>query len=402
MKNGLTGKQIILGVTGGIAAYKSLELLRLLKKEGAGVRVIMTRNARWFVGPISFEALSGEPVCTSLFENKDDSGIRHIEWAEGADAVVIAPATANIIAKAANGLADDALSTFLLAVTCPVVVCPAMNSHMYDNSMVQRNMARLREEGYLVLAPDSGALACGTLGPGRLPEPAVILESVFSCLCEKDLRGRRMMVTAGPTLEPIDPVRFIGNPSSGKMGYAVARAGALRGAEVILISGPTVLPDPLNVSVIRVQTAQEMAAAVFDFLERVDIIVKAAAVSDYTPADPSTHKMKKMAEAWALPLEPTQDILKEIGRRKKKQILVGFAAETENLKKNARKKLTDKHLDIIVGNIIGKTDSGFGTDTNTATLFYGDGTTEALAPMEKSALAHVLLDRIAERCVMSP
>jgi len=397
MKYGLTNKNIVLGVTGGIAAYKSLELLRLLKKAAANVRVIMTRNAQWFVGPTSFEALSGEPVCTSLFENKGDAGIRHIEWAESADAVIVAPATANIIGKAANGLADDALSTFLLAVTCPVIVCPSMNTHMYENSSVQRNIARLREDGYIVLTPGSGSLACGTTGPGRLPEPETILESVFICLSVKDLEGKHVLVTAGPTIEPIDPVRFISNPSSGKMGYALATAAVRRGADVTLISGPTSLPDPLDVSVIRVGTAHEMAGAVFEHLDRADIVIKAAAVSDYKPLAPSNQKIKKGAKEQTIILEQTRDILKEIGQRKKDQVLVGFAAETENLKQNAKKKLSDKNLDIIVGNIVGKSDSGFGTDTNTATLFFKDGTATALDSMDKIALAHVLLDRIVER-----
>ena len=397
MKYGLTNKNIILGVTGGIAAYKSLELLRLLKKAAANVRVIMTRNAQWFVGPTSFEALSGEPVCTSLFENKGDAGIRHIEWAENADAVIVAPATANIIGKTANGLADDALSTFLLAVTCPVIVCPSMNTHMYENSSVQRNIVRLREDGYIVLTPGSGSLACGTTGPGRLPEPETILESVFICLSVKDLEGKHVLVTAGPTIEPIDPVRFISNPSSGKMGYALATAAVRRGADVTLISGPTSLPDPLDVSVIRVGTAHEMAGAVFEYLDGADIVIKAAAVSDYKPLAPSNQKIKKGAKEQTVILEQTRDILKEIGQRKKDQILIGFAAETENLKQNAKKKLSDKNLDIIVGNIVGKSDSGFGTDTNTATFFFKDGTAEALESMDKTALANVLLDRIVER-----
>lgn len=398
MENALNGKRVILGVCGGIAAYKSLELLRLLKKRGAHVRVIMTRNARWFVGPTSFEALSGQPVLTSLFEEKGEAGIRHIEWAENADAVVIAPATANIIGKMANGLADDALSTFLLAVTCPVMICPSMNSHMYENRTVQRNIGRLRDHGYLVLAPEAGALACGTLGPGRLPDPPVILESVIHCLSTKDLMGKRVMVTAGPTVEPIDPVRFISNPSSGKMGYAVASAAARRGATVLMISGPTALPDPLHVTVIRVKTAREMADAVLDHMAPMDIIVKAAAVSDYTPADTADYKKKKSTDELVLRLIPTQDILKEVGRRKTQQVLVGFAAETENLQQNALKKLADKRLDIIVGNIVGRAGSGFDADTNTATLFFKDGTVEGLASMEKTALANVLLDRILQRC----
>jgi phosphopantothenoylcysteine decarboxylase / phosphopantothenate---cysteine ligase len=397
MKYGLNKKNIVLGVSGGIAAYKSLELLRLLKKAGANVRIIMTRNAQWFVGPTSFEALSGEPVCTSLFENKGDAGIRHIEWAENADMIIVAPATANIIGKAANGLADDALSTFLLAATCPVMVCPSMNTHMYEKSSVQRNLARLREDGCIVLTPDSGSLACGTTGPGRLPEPEMILESVFICLSVKDLEGKHVLVTAGPTIEPIDPVRYISNPSSGKMGYALATAAVRRGADVIMISGPTLLPDPLGVSVTRVDTAQEMADAVFEGLVQADIVIKAAAVSDYKPLTPSNQKIKKGSGEQTILLEQTRDILKEIGACKENRILVGFAAETEDLKQNAEKKLSDKNLDIIVGNIVGGPDSGFGTDTNTGTLFFKDGTAETLESMDKTALAHVLLDRIVER-----
>jgi len=397
MKYGLNKKNIVLGVSGGIAAYKSLELLRLLKKAGANVRIIMTRNAQWFVGPTSFEALSGEPVCTSLFENKGDAGIRHIEWAENADMIIVAPATANIIGKAANGLADDALSTFLLAATCPVMVCPSMNTHMYEKSSVQRNLARLREDGCIVLTPDSGSLACGTTGPGRLPEPEMILESVFICLSVKDLEGKHVLVTAGPTIEPIDPVRYISNPSSGKMGYALATAAVRRGADVIMISGPALLPDPLGVSVTRVDTAQEMADAVFEGLVQADIVIKAAAVSDYKPLTPSNQKIKKGSGEQTILLEQTRDILKEIGACKENRILVGFAAETEDLKQNAEKKLSDKNLDIIVGNIVGGPDSGFGTDTNTGTLFFKDGTAETLESMDKTALAHVLLDRIVER-----
>jgi len=393
MKYGLNKKNIVLGVSGGIAAYKSLELLRLLKKAGANVRIIMTRNAQWFVGPTSFEALSGEPVCTSLFENKGDAGIRHIEWAENADMIIVAPATANIIGKAANGLADDALSTFLLAATCPVMVCPSMNTHMYEKSSVQRNLARLREDGCIVLTPDSGSLACGTTGPGRLPEPEMILESVFICLSVKDLEGKHVLVTAGPTIEPIDPVRYISNPSSGKMGYALATAAVRRGADVIMISGPTLLPDPLGVSVTRVDTAQEMADAVFEGLVQADIVIKAAAVSDYKPLTPSNQKIKKGSGEQTILLEQTRDILKEIGACKENRILVGFAAETEDLKQNAEKKLSDN----IVGNIVGGPDSGFGTDTNTGTLFFKDGTAETLESMDKTALAHVLLDRIVER-----
>lgn len=394
MKTVIEKKNIILGVSGGIAAYKSVELLRLLVKQGANVRVIMTENAQWFVGPLTFEALSAQPVCTDLFEKNDDASIRHIQWAEAADAVVIAPATANIIGKLSSGIADDALSTFLLAVTCPVIVCPSMNTHMFESRAVQRNLETLRADGHFIVAPESGTLACGTTGPGRLPEPEDIVDRISYYLSTKDLKDKKILVTSGPTREPVDPVRFISNPSSGKMGFAVARAAEYRGGAVTLITGPTHLPDPNNVKVIRIQTAREMARAVFENVEHSDIIIKTAAVSDYRPKDPATQKIKKEKGERVLYLERTQDILKEIGRRKKDQILVGFAAETENLEQHAETKRVEKNLDIIVGNIVGEPSSGFGADTNKVTLFYKDGTQEPLPVMGKDAVAHILLDRI--------
>lgn len=397
MKTVIQKKNIILGVSGGIAAYKSVELLRLLVKQGASVRVMMTKNAQWFVGPLTFEALSGQPVCTDLFEKNGDASIRHIQWAEVADAVVIAPATANIIGKLSGGIADDALSTFLLAVTCPVIVCPSMNTHMFESPAVQRNLETLRADGHFILAPESGTLACGTTGPGRLPEPEDIVDRIAYHLSTKDLKDKKILVTSGPTREPVDPVRFISNPSSGKMGFAVARAAEYRGGEVTLITGPTHLPDPNNVKVIRVQTAREMAQAVFDNMAHSDIIIKTAAVSDYRPKDPATQKIKKEKGERVLYLERTQDILEEIGRRKKNQILVGFAAETEHLEQHAKTKQVEKNLDIIVGNIVGEPSSGFGADTNKVTLFYKDGTQEPLPVMEKDAVAHILLDRILNR-----
>ena len=394
METVIEKKNIILGVSGGIAAYKSVELLRLLVKQGANVRVIMTENAQWFVGPLTFEALSAQPVCTDLFEKNDDASIRHIQWAEAADAVVIAPATANIIGKLSSGIADDALSTFLLAVTCPVIVCPSMNTHMFESRAVQRNLETLRADGHFIVAPESGTLACGTTGPGRLPEPEDIVDRIAYYLSTKDLKDKKILVTSGPTREPVDPVRFISNPSSGKMGFAVARAAEYRGGAVTLITGPTHLPDPNNVKVIRIQTAREMARAVFENVEHSDIIIKTAAVSDYRPKDPATQKIKKEKGERVLYLERTQDILKEIGRRKKDQILVGFAAETENLEQHAETKRVEKNLDIIVGNIVGEPSSGFGADTNKVTLFYKDGTQEPLPVMGKDAVAHILLDRI--------
>ncbi len=398
MKSVIYNKNIILGVSGGIAAYKSVELLRLLSKQEARVRVIMTQNAQAFVGPLTFEALSRREVCKDLFEPCGDASITHIDWAESADAVVIAPATANIIGKLANGIADDALSTFLLAVTSPVLVCPSMNTNMYLSKAVQRNLNQLKSDGYYVVDPGSGELACGTTGPGRLAEPEDILDRLICCLTVKDLKGKKVLVTAGPTQEPIDPVRFISNPSSGKMGHSIARASENRGATVTLITGPTYLPAPINVATVRVQTAHEMAKAVFDHMEDSDIIIKSAAVSDYKPKIAQTQKIKKDGkEEMLLSLTKNQDILKELGKRKRHQILVGFAAETEDLEQNAIKKLTEKNLDIIVGNLIGSSDSGFKADTNKVTLFYKDGTKEMFDIMEKDAVAHLLLDRILER-----
>jgi len=391
----LKEKHIILGVSGGIAAYKSVELLRLLTKQGAHVRVVMTENAGWFVGATTFQALSGNPVCSDLFEKSGDASIRHIDWAQEADGVVIAPATANIVGKLANGLADDALSTLLLAVTCPVMVCPSMNTHMYENAAVQRNLETLRKDGIFVLEPDAGELACGTTGPGRLPDPPEILDRLTGFLTTKDLAGKRLLVTAGPTREPMDPVRFISNPSSGKMGFAVARAAEHRGAEVTLISGPTHLPNPFCVEVIRVETAQEMAEAVFARFDETDIVVKTAAVSDYRPETYIERKVKKSEDEKTLPLIKNQDILRELGRRKEGQILVGFAAETEDLEKNAGQKLSEKNLDIIAGNIVGTPDSGFGSDRNAVTFFMKDGRKDSFPSMEKEAVAHVLLDRVA-------
>ena len=394
MKRIIDNKNIILGVSGGIAAYKSAELLRLLVKKGANVRVIMTKNTQAFVGAWTFQALSGRAVCTDLFKESDDASIRHIDWAEKADAVVIAPATANIIGKLASGIADDALSTFMMAVTCPVVLCPSMNTHMYQSNAVQRNLATLRSDGHFVIDPESGSLACGTTGPGRLPEPHDILDRTLFYLSPKDLKDKKILVTAGPTREPIDPVRFISNPSSGKMGFAVARAAEHRGGEVTLITGPSNLLDPNNVAVIRVNTAKEMALAVFENMSHSDIIIKTAAVSDYRPKDHAEQKLKKQKDELVLSLERTQDILKEIGRNKNEQILVGFAAETEHLERHAEQKLAEKNLDIIVGNIVGHPDSGFGADSNTVTLFYKNGTKENLPKMPKDRVANLLLNRI--------
>ena len=397
MENVIKNKRVILAVCGGIAAYKSVEILRLLKKADAEVRVVLTRNAQRFVGALTFEALSGQPVFKDMFQEDSEASFRHIDWAREADGVIIAPATANMIGKLANGIADDPLSTFMLAVTSPVLICPSMNIHMYASNAVQRNLDTLRSDGYVVMEPGSGQLACGTSGPGRLPEPEEIFDRFLACLSPKDLAGKKILVTAGPTIEPIDPVRFISNPSSGKMGFAVARAAEHRGAEVTLISGPTHLADPMNVTTIRVRTAEEMAHQVFQLMENADVIIKSAAVSDYRPKESKTHKIKKAKSEMVLRLQQNKDILGELGRKKKHQVLVGFAAETRELKKNATQKLAEKNLDIIAGNLVGSADSGFASDTNTVTLFFKDGTTESLPAMDKMEVAHILLDRVVAK-----
>jgi len=393
----LTDKSIVLGVCGGIAAYKSVDLLRLITKCGASVRVILTENAGHFVGPLTFEALSGQPVCQRLFEEGGNTSIKHIEWAQTADAVVIAPATANIIGKLACGIADDALSTFMLAVTSARLICPSMNSNMYCNDAVQYNLNLLKNRGYHIIEPGSGLMACGTTGPGRLPEPAEILDALIALTAEKDLCGKHVLVTAGPTREHVDPVRFISNPSSGKMGYAVARAAAARGAEVLLVSGPTALACPWGVRRIDVITASDMADAVFEHTDAMDIIVKVAAVADYTPAETSPHKIKKGQDAISVSMKRTVDILAELGRRKTRQILVGFAAETRDLETYAAAKLKQKNLDMIAGNLVIGPASGFCSDDNKIKLFYKNGGIEDLPMMDKDAVAHVIFDRIRDR-----
>lgn len=395
-KNVLHDKNIVLGVCGGIAAYKSVDLLRRLVKQGASVRVIMTHSATRFVSPMTFEVLSENQVCVDLFDAKDDAAIRHIAWAESAHGVIIAPATANMVAKLAHGIADDALSTFMLAVTCPVMLCPSMNSNMFEHPAHRRNLKQLEADGCHILAPGEGSLACGTVGPGRLPEPAAIVDRLASFLTPDDLAGSNVLVTAGPTRESIDPVRFISNPSSGKMGFAIARAAEYRGARVTLVTGPVCLDFPHNVEVVPVVTVDDMADAVFARLEQSHVVVKVAAVSDYRPVNTEAHKIKKRQDRMQLTLERTTDILKTVGQRKTHQIVVGFAAETRDMETHARKKLQEKHLDMIAANLIGPPDSGFASDTNRMTLFFADGRKEQLEVMDKDAVAHLILDRVAE------
>jgi len=384
------------GVCGGIAAYKAADFLRVLVKSGAHTRVIMTKAARAFVGPVTFQALSGRPVWTHMFEGRQDGAFKHIKWAEEADAAVVIPATANIIGKMAHGIADDPLTTLALALKAPLLVCPSMNVRMYENAVVLDNIKRLRQAGIHIVDPDIGSLACGDQGVGRLPRVEIIAERLRCAVSPQDLAGENVLVTAGPTQEPMDSVRFITNPSSGKMGYALARCARRRGAKVVLISGPTALADPDGVAIIRVQTAQEMFDAVMAHADQNTLIVKAAAVSDWRPAGVFQHKLKKAEMPQPLFLEKTADILQALGERKKGQILVGFAAETQDLQKNARAKLAAKNLDMIVANPVGHSDSGFGSDLNQVELFYTDGRTEAIPLMDKGALADVLLDRVLE------
>jgi len=394
----LAGKNILFGVTGGIAAYKSAELVRLLKKQGADVHVVMTEAAQKFAGWTTFGVLSDNPVFTDLFD-PGMSGVAHIELAKNADAAVIAPATANTISKLANGIADDALSTTMLAVTSPVLVCPAMNTGMYENPRVNRNMDILEQDGFHLLEPEEGELACKTSGPGRLPEPRFILDRLDALLRKKDLKNRKVLLTAGPTREAIDPVRYISNHSSGKMGYALARAAEKRGAEVTLVTGPVCIEPPFNVETVNVETCGQMQEAVLSEMADADIIIKVAAVADYKPAQSSPSKLKKKEgnASMQLMLSENPDILQQVGDKKSgKQFLVGFAAETHDLEQHALEKLEKKNLDMIVANRVGVEGSGFGSDSNKARVFFKDGTNEDIPAMDKSELAWVILDNIVK------
>ncbi len=390
----MSGKKIVVGISGGIAVYKTAELVRLLVKEGFYVRVAMTRNATQFVSPLTFEVLSGNKVIHDMF--KQERNMEHILWAQDSDLIVIAPATANLIAKIAHGIADDFLTTMVLAATAGIIICPAMNTQMLMNPAVQDNLRILKERGLRIMEPGQGELACGAVGPGRLPEPEEIFEEIQDALAPNDLSGLRIMVTAGPTVEPIDPVRHITNRSSGKMGYAIAKMAKRRGASVILISGPVELQSPRGIKTFMVKTAEEMREKVLENYSDCDVVIKAAAVSDYRPAETSPQKIKKDKDQMILRLVKNPDILAELGRKKGQQILVGFAAETEELVANARKKLEKKGLDMIVANDVSRKDAGFGTDTNVARLIYRDGRIEDTGFLQKEQLADLILERIRD------
>ncbi|MBM4341037.1 MAG: bifunctional phosphopantothenoylcysteine decarboxylase/phosphopantothenate--cysteine ligase CoaBC [Deltaproteobacteria bacterium] len=392
----LKGKEIVLGVTGGIAAYKAAEFVRLLVKQEARVHVVMTQNAQKFVTPLTFQTLSGNPVVTDTFALIEEAQIGHIALADLAELIVILPASANIIGKIANGIADDFLSTMVMASKAQVLFAPSMNVNMWENKALQKNIKTLRDRDYHFMEPGEGELACHWYGKGRLAELGDVLERVEDILSPKDLKGERILVTAGPTQESIDPVRFITNHSSGKMGYGLARVAKRRGAEVVLVSGPTSLSLPhSDINLISVKTAEEMRKAVDTHLKNCSVVIKAAAVSDYRPKEVSQKKLKKTASSVSLEMERTRDILGEIGKKKGKRILVGFAAETEDLVSNARKKLKDKHLDLIVVNDVTKPGAGFASETNQVKFLYPSGEVKDLPMMSKEEVAQVILDEVS-------
>ena len=390
------GNSVLLGVTGGIAAYKIPALVRLLTSAGMDVNVVMTRNSTNFVTPLTLATLSGNRVCLDMWTNPDRPSVEHIELADKADIAVIAPATANFIGKMANGIADDMLSTVILALKSPIIVCPSMNVNMFENVVVQQNINKLGEMGCLVMSPDSGYLACGWTGPGRMPEPEEIFVEIQSALTKKDLSGLRILVTAGPTQEPLDPVRFITNKSSGKMGVSIARRALFRGASVDLVSGPISVEPPRGVNQVKVKTASEMMDRVLELAPYCDIIIKAAAVADFSCENMSDSKIKKDSFDGILKLRRNPDILKELGQRKRAgQILAGFAAETANAVENAQSKLNSKNLDVIVVNDVTQPGAGFDCDTNIVKLIFKTGRQMDLELMSKEEVA----DQILNECI---
>ncbi|MCK9419611.1 MAG: bifunctional phosphopantothenoylcysteine decarboxylase/phosphopantothenate--cysteine ligase CoaBC [Nitrospirae bacterium] len=395
-ENLLSGKRILLGVTGSIAAYKAVDLLRRLTEQGAEVRVAMTTCAEKFVSRLTFETLSRRPVLFDEFTGGNQATIGHIGITDGLDLALVAPATANIIGKIAAGIADDALTSALMAIDCPLLIAPAMNDRMYRNPRLQRNIAVLKDSGVRFVEPGTGSLACGTEGKGRLADIGLIIQELAVCLTQKDLAGKTVLVTAGPTREFIDAVRFISNPSTGKMGYALAAAARDRGAEVILITGPTQLAPPWGMKVVSVVSAGDMHRAVTEHLDRSHIVIMAAAVSDFKPLRTSDHKIKKEDAAQTLELGRTEDILLELGKAGGKRLLIGFAAETDNIEQNALKKLKDKHLDMIVVNDLLRNGSGFGVDTNAVTIIDRSGKRTEVPTMPKTAVASSIMNAVSE------
>ena len=394
----LKNKTIILGVSGCIAVHKSLDVASQLVKQGASVHIVMTSNATRMVQPIQFQVISRNPVLLNLYDSKDDWQPPHISLADLADLLVVAPATANIVGKIANGIADDALSTVAISVHCPVLLAPAMNSYMYQNAFVEKNLQKLRKNGINLIEPASGLLACGHEGIGRLEEVDVILERIASVLVtKKDLVGKKVIVTAGPTREHIDPIRFITNRSSGRMGYAIAEMATARGAEVTLISGKTHLEIPAHLEFRQVETAAEMRKAILDDFDSTDVVIMSAAVSDYRPSEYSPVKIKKTEEPMTISLSRNVDILSDLSDRKDPdQLLVGFAAETDNILQNAQQKLVTKNLDLIIANDVSAEGAGFEVDTNIVSIIDGEGKCDQLPLMPKSDIADQILDRIVQ------
>lgn len=392
----LAGRRIVVGVTGGIAAYKAAELVRELVRGDVAVRVVMTQHACEFVTPLTFEVLSGQPVSTDLFRRTGGYEIDHIALADFAELLVVAPATANLIGKLAHGIADDLLSTVLLAVTAPVMICPAMNTKMYVNPVVRQNLAVLKDRGYAVLEPGIGALACRAEGQGRLPDVVQIVEEIEALLTTKDLQRERILVTAGPTQEPFDPVRYISNHSSGKMGYALAAMARRRGAVVTLISGPTSLPAPQGVTLVPVRTAMEMYDAVRAHVGQSTVLIKAAAVADYRPESRQETKIKKGEGPLNVTLVRNPDILAEVAREKQDRIVVGFSMESDHLLEYARAKLFGKKMDFIVANDVTEPGAGFGTDTNIVRILDRAGNVTEYPLMDKHEVANVILDRVRQ------
>lgn len=396
----LTGRQILLGITGGIAAYKAAELVRQLIKAGAQVRVVMTKNACQFITPLTLQTLSGNKVYTDTFESGVDYQIEHISLTDASDLTVVAPATANILGKFANGIADDLLSTLLLAAKPPILMAPAMNTRMWDNPSVQFNIEKLKGQGVHFIDPGEGELACKTVGKGRMAEPEEIMVKIQELLAPSgELAGTTFIITAGPTREALDPVRFLSNRSSGRMGYALAVAACRRGAKVILVSGPTELSPPEGVQFIAIESAQEMYQAVMNHLAQAQVVIKAAAVADYRPQERALQKIKKSSEPGGgitLHLTRNPDILAEVGKNKGSRILVGFAAETNDLIKNAQEKLQRKNLDLIVANDVTRPGAGFRASTNIVKILDAQGNIEELPLMSKEAVAQRVLDRVAK------
>ena len=391
----LKGKTVILGVTGSIAAYKAANLASMLKKQHADVQVIMTRNATQFMNPITFESLTGNKCLVDTFDRNFQFQVEHVALAKRADLAIIAPATANIMAKLAHGLADDMLTTTLLACQCPRLIAPAMNTRMYENPVTQDNMDILRKYGFRIIEPAVGHLACGDTGAGKLPPETLLLECILDEIAmEKDMKGLHVLITAGPTMEAIDPVRFISNHSTGKMGYALARVCRRRGAEVTLVSGKTNLEAPYGVTLVPVTSAQDMFEAVSSRAKEQDLIIKAAAVADYRPVTVAENKIKKSPGDMSIALERTTDILAWLGEhRREGQVLCGFAMETEHMVEHAKEKLTGKHVDMIAANNVKVAGAGFGTDTNVVTLITEDGV-EELAKMSKEEVASRIVDAL--------